>query len=82
MKTSLLLMAQFEKPVVPLEQICKEYFSCSRHTAFVKAKAGTLPVPAFRCGSNKGTWMIHISDLAVMIDSQREQARKDWVGAN
>ena len=80
MKTSLLLMAQFEKPVVKLEDICEEYFSCKRHTAISKAKAGTLPVPAFRCGSNKGVWMVHITDLAIMIDKQREEAKKDWLG--
>ena len=81
MKTSLLLMAQFEKPIVRLDDICEEYFSCKRHTAIGKANAGTLPVPAFRCGSNKGTWMVHISDLAEMIDQQREEAKKEWIGA-
>jgi len=38
MKTSLLLMAQFEKPIVRLDDICEEYFSCKRHTAIGKAK--------------------------------------------
>ena len=76
----MLLLAQFEKPVIKLEDICEEYFSCSRHTAFVKAKTGTLPVPAFRCGSNKGSWMVHITDLAEMIDKQRDEAKKDWLG--
>ena len=81
MKTVFMLLAQYEKPIVKLEDICEEYFSCSRHTAFQKAKAGTLPVPAFRCGdSNKATWLVHITDLAALIDKHRAAAKTDWIG--
>ncbi|MEH6630198.1 MAG: pyocin activator PrtN family protein [Halopseudomonas aestusnigri] len=81
MKTSFYLLAQFEKPIIPLEDISEEYFGCSRSTAIQKAKSGTLPVPAFQCGqSQKSTWMVHINDLATMIDQQREAAKEDWVG--
>ena len=81
MNTAFMLLAQFEKPVVNLDDICVEYFGCKSHTAKQKALAGTLPVPAFRCGSNKTTWLIHVTDLAVMIDKQREAAKEDWIGA-
>jgi hypothetical protein len=82
MKTEFLLLAQFEKPVVALEDICEEYFACKRHTAIQKAKAGTLDVNAFQLGeSNKSPWMVHISDLAAMIDKRRDKAKRDWIGA-
>ena len=82
MKTVLLLMVQFEKTVIPLEEICEDYFGCQKHTAIQKAKSGNLPVPAFKCSdSQKSTWMVHIEDLANMVDLQREQAHKDWLGA-
>ncbi|EGG92990.1 hypothetical protein IMCC1989_1943 [gamma proteobacterium IMCC1989] len=83
MKTEFLLMAQFEKAVVPLEDICAEYFGCARHTAKQKAKAGTLPVPAFQCStSQKAPWMVHVVDLAKWVDKQRELAKEDWVGSS
>lgn len=82
MKTVLLLMAQYEAATVPLEDICQQYFGCARHTAIQKAKAGTLPVPAFQMGaSQKSTWVVHISDLAALIDKQRQQANDEWLGA-
>ncbi|WP_018693549.1 pyocin activator PrtN family protein [Algicola sagamiensis] len=81
MKTAFILLAQYERAVVPIEEISETYFGCNRNTAIAKAKAGTLPVPAFRCGeSQKNQWVIHLSDLAEFIDRQREIAKEDWVG--
>jgi len=79
MKTALLLMAQYEKTAIPLEDICQEYFSCSRHTAIQKAKASTLPVPAFQMGiSQKSPWFVHVDDLAKLIDKRRGEAKEEW----
>lgn len=79
MNTALLLMAQYEKTAIPLEDICETYFACSRHTAIQKAKASTLPVPAFQIGSGqKAPWFVHVDDLAKLIDKQRGEAREDW----
>ena len=81
MKTEYLLLAQFDRAIVPLDEICEDFFGCSRHTAIQKAKAGVLGVPAFRNGkSQKATFMVHISDLATMIDNERDKAKADWVG--
>ncbi|GGA80560.1 hypothetical protein GCM10011369_23110 [Neiella marina] len=82
MKTALLLMAQYEKTTIPLEDICEEYFACSRHTAIQKAKASTLPVPAFQVGKgNKAPWFVHVDDLAQLIDKQRSEAKSEWGNA-
>ena len=80
MNTQLLLLAQYEKAIIPLENICEEVFGCARHTAITKAKSGNLPIPAFQLNdSQKSTWMIHINDLAKLIDEKRLEASKDLV---
>jgi len=79
MKTSLLLMAQYEKTAIPLEEICETYFACSRHTAIQKAKSASLPIPAFQVGTGqKSPWFVHVDDLAKLIDKQRLEARAEW----
>jgi hypothetical protein len=81
MNTAFLLMAQYQKAILPLSDICVAYFGCAKHTADQKAKAGTLPVPAFKCGTGqKGPYMVSINDLAQLIDERREAAKADWVG--
>ena len=80
-KTEMLLLVRYESPTIPLENICAEYFGCTKGTAKLKAKAGTLPVPAFRLGpSQKLPWMVKISDLAAFIDKTYEEAKREWVG--
>ncbi|MCJ8322746.1 MAG: pyocin activator PrtN family protein [Rhizobiales bacterium] len=81
MNTHFMLLAQFEKPVIPLIEVCKEYFNMSTHTACNRAKCGTLPVPAFRLGkSQKHPWLIHLNDLADLIDTQAAEAKREHVG--
>lgn len=81
-KTELLLMMQHESPLIPLDGICKDYFALSRATAIHRAKAGTLPITAFRLtDSQKSPWMVHASDLARYIDQRRAEAAREWVGA-
>ncbi|MCB1555872.1 MAG: pyocin activator PrtN family protein [Alphaproteobacteria bacterium] len=80
-KTEMLLFVKYETPAIPLERICEEYFGCAKGTAKQRAKAGTLPIPAFRLGSSqKLPWMVKISDLAAFIDKTHEEAKKEWVG--
>jgi len=82
-KTEILLLMQFESPTIPLEEICELYLSLSKATAKQRAKAGTLPVPAFRLGeSQKAPWLIHAQDLASFIDQKRAEAKREWVGAH
>lgn len=81
-KTEMLLLMRFETPTISLENICEEFFGCSKGTAKLKAKSGTLPVPAFRLGtSQKLPWMVKLQDLAQFIDQTHEHAKKEWVGA-
>ena len=81
-KTEILLMMQYETPTIPLEKICTAYFGCSKQTAKNKAKAGTLPVVAFRMGvSQKAPWLVHASDLAEYVDQLRTDAKSEWVGS-
>jgi len=81
LKTVFMLLAQYETPAVKLELICEDYFNMGYRTASQKAKAGSLPVPAFQCGnSQKSTWFVHVNDLAKLIDDRRKQARFDWHG--
>ena len=83
MKTAMLLMAQYEKPVIPLKDICSEFFGLAPATANQRALAATLPVPAMRMGnSQKSPWFVHISDLANYIDNQRKEAEDEWRAVN
>lgn len=80
MNTAFLLMAQFNKAVIPITEICEEYFGLSAATAKSYAAAGKLPIPAFRTGkSNKATWMINVTDLAEHLDDLRDKAKKDHI---
>lgn len=83
MKTIMLLMAQYEKPMIPLKEICADYFGMAPVTAAQRATAGNLPVPAMRMGkSQKCPWFVHIHDLAQFIDDQRAQAVEEWQQVN
>jgi hypothetical protein len=81
MNTRFLLLAEYEKATIPLKEVCEKYFNCSERTAINKAKAGTLEVPAFQVGSQKTEWLVHIDDLAEMIDNRRAAAKKEWLGS-
>lgn len=79
MNTTLLLMAQFEKTVIPLDAICEQYFSLSPAKARRLAGLNQLPVPTFRLNnSQKAPVCVHVDDLARHIDRQREVARDCW----
>ena len=83
MKTVFLLMAQFQKPLIPLKDVCSDYFGFSPATAQKKAAAGTFPVPVVRMGdSQKSPLAVHVNDLAEFIDKQAEQARQEWRAVN
>ena len=79
MNTELMLFARYEKPYVPLEDICMEYFGMCEKRAKLAAASQKLPVPVVRTmNSQKSPWMVKLSDLAVYIDAQHEQYRKTW----
>lgn len=79
MNTTLALMAVYNGPTVHLDKICKEYFGLERADAMKKAAVAELPVPVFRLHrSQKAPYIVHIKDLADLIDKQRENADKTW----
>lgn len=81
MNTAFLLMAQFNKAIVPLDEICDEFFGLSSRTARNYAAAGKLAVPAFRVSTNKSTWLVNVIDLAEYLDKQRDIAKKYLINA-
>lgn len=81
MNTIFMLLAEYEKPIVPLEEVCVKYFGLSKHTALVRARAATLPIPTFRLGeTQKNPWFIHLNDLAKLIDDKAKEAHDEFIG--
>jgi len=80
MNTVFLLMAEFESPVLPLEEVAPKYFGISSLTTAKRmAAANEFPVAFFRVtSSNKCPWHCHIQDLADLIDSSRQQAKDEY----
>lgn len=72
------LMAEFETGNVPLEDICEKYFGLSIAQANRRADICRLPVPTFRCGTQKSKRLVSVIDLAKYIDQQREKAAAEW----
>jgi hypothetical protein len=76
------ILAEFNSVSIELSKVCDKYFGLTPQKAARKAGLKQLPIPAFRCGTQKTAWMIHAEDLANLIDSQREQAERDWQQMN
>ncbi|MDE9545442.1 pyocin activator PrtN family protein [Xenorhabdus bovienii] len=78
MNTTLLLMAEFEAAAIPLSYIAERYLGMKPSTAEQKAALGQLPLPTFRCNnSQKSPRMVHISDLAELIDKKRKESKDE-----
>lgn len=80
MNTAFLLMAQYDgKAVVPIESVCKDYFSHLTPPQLVrKAAAGEIDLPITRIEpSQKGARGVHLQDLAAWIDKRRAAAQKE-----
>lgn len=78
MNTLELLKREFDGPTAPLVDISTKYLGISARKAGDMAKANTLPLPAYRLGSQKSPWLVSLVDLAKLIDRQAEGARTDW----
>ena len=82
MKTIFMLLAEYEKPIVPLDETSVKYFGMAKHTANDRAKKGNLPVPVFRLGnSQRNPWFVHLNDLARLIDDQAAEAKDMHIGS-
>lgn len=69
MRTDFMLLAIYEKPLIPLEVFCRDVMGIKLQTARNRIAAGTFPVPITRTSSSP---MIHIEGAARYIDSCRE----------
>jgi Pyocin activator protein PrtN len=78
--TAFLLMAQYNgAAVVPLEAVCRDYFShLTVNKLLRKLLAGQIALPVVRIeNSQKAARGVHLVDLAIYIDQQREKAIKE-----
>ena len=78
-KTLLFLMAQYEgKPVIPVQQVCADYFAPLTVDKFVeKALSGEIDLPVVRMyPSQKAAKGIALEDLAEFLDRRIMSARK------
>ncbi|WP_053292746.1 pyocin activator PrtN family protein [Burkholderia pseudomallei] len=80
MKTAFLLLAQYDGlAVVPVDLVCRDYFSHLTPEQFVrKVSAGEIALPLLRMeGSKKSAKGVHVEDLAAYIDERRAAAVKE-----
>lgn len=80
MKTSLLLMAQYDaRAVIPVDVVCRDYFQHLTPDKFVrKCSAGEIRIPLMRMeGSQKCAKGVHLQDLADYLDARRAAAIKE-----
>ncbi len=68
------LLAEFGEAHVPLERVAPKYFGLSFDEARRRAPSKLLPCRAFRLGGQKSPWLISVTDLAELIDRQRDSA--------
>ncbi|KVO72418.1 Pyocin activator protein PrtN [Burkholderia ubonensis] len=80
MKTAFILLAQYDGlAVVPVDLVCRDYFSHLTPEQFVrKVNAGEIALPLLRMeGSKKSAKGVHVEDLADYIDKRRAAAVKE-----
>jgi len=75
-----MLLAEFESPVIKLEDVAPKYFNIHNERKYKsEAAANRLPIPFFRASSTqKGTWLCHVQDLADLIDKKRKSASDEY----
>ena len=79
--TPFLLFAQYGgKAVIPVEDVCRDYFSHLTPDKFLrKVSSGEIPLPVVRAeGSQKCQKGVYLQDLADYIDSRRAAALKEF----
>jgi hypothetical protein len=83
MNTFFLLMAQYGgKPIIPVEDVCRDYFFHLNATKFVqKISTGEIAIPLVRIeASQKSAKGVHLADLAKYLDARVEAARREMIG--
>jgi hypothetical protein len=80
MQTALLLAARYDgMPIITLDVLCRDFFQHLDPTKLQKkVLAGEIPLPIVRIeASQKATRGVHVADLAIYLDRQRDAARKE-----
>lgn len=81
MTTAFMLLAQYGgRAVVPIEDVCRDFFSHLTIEKFArKVAAGEIAIPVIRIeASQKAAKGVHLTDLAEYIDRQRAAAVKEF----
>lgn len=81
--TAMMLMLKFRRPMIPLEDILPEYLPhLTIEVANKRAAKCDLPFPVFKPDGNKSPYYVHLTALALWLDSCQEDAKKDWEAMN
>lgn len=78
MNTFFALMAEYGTGHIALDK-CAHLFGLAAEEAAKRANKQTLPVPAFRAGSQKSPWLVDANALAGYLDRLKVKAAEDWV---
>lgn len=77
MNTAFLLLAHYDgKAVIPLKDVCRDYFSHLTVEIFLRKVArGDIKIPVIRMeDSQKPTKGVHLQDMASLLDARRAAA--------
>lgn len=78
-KTFFYLLAEFGTVTPTLAEVSKKYIGIEPKTADYRAGIGGLPLPTFRtAATQKAPRLVHIEDLAEMIDRGREEGKRQF----
>ncbi|WP_158808450.1 pyocin activator PrtN family protein [Beijerinckia sp. L45] len=81
LNTIFLLAAVYDgRPIIPLEEIRKDYFHHLTMDGFLrKLGSGDIQLPVIRMeGSKKAPKGVHLTDLANYIDERRKEALREF----
>lgn len=80
MRTTFILLAQYEKAIVSVDEICRDYFTHLTPAKFIrKCELGEIKLPLVRIeGSQKCAKGVHLADLAHYIDACADAARREY----
>lgn len=67
--------------MVPLDEVC-QWFGLSVAEARKRAPTQTLPVPAFKLGSQKSPWLVHAQDVVDYVKARHREAARDHRAIN
>lgn len=76
-RTLFLLLAEFGTGQIPVER-CAAHFGMTPGAAKAASARQSLPVPAFRLGSQKSPWLVSAEALASYIDAKKHAADDEW----